>query len=199
MNTIVDKFVDVQPGDIVIVNNWDGNIFSRLIRFFAHSWSHTAIGFFPLVGDVSRRSTVFESNLTTGITDWQRMFYGPEYDLRVYRWRDRTEVDNMCWALYEKYNGNTYGFAQLLWFVWRWLVESLRLPARWAHKNFFLNKEICTEVVYVGLRLMHNPVVDALLDLEGRDQNTVHPGDIDAVCRALVERATLDIVYERVR
>lgn len=92
--------MEIKPGDIVIVNNWNGNFLSSAIRFFTKSWSHTAIGFFPFIDSSSMpeeikrfidevvnsaKGNIFEANLTVGITDWAKTFNDPDYDVRVYR------------------------------------------------------------------------------------------------------------------
>jgi len=182
------------PGDIIIVNNRDGNFLSKSIQFFTKGWSHTAFGFF----DLPKTQTIFEANLTTGITDWKKTYHTETLDLSVYRWvKPTADMEKIMWALYDKYNGNVYGWGQLLYFIWRWAVESLGLPRRWAKKNFFPNNEICTEIIYVGLELMGDPVVNSVLAKLDRDQNTVHPADIVWICDELVALGKMKNVYER--
>lgn len=189
--------ITIFPGDIIIVNNHDGNFLSSAIQFFTKSWSHTAIGFFPIKRKENTVQTVFEANLTTGITDWDKTFDYPKYDLRIYRWTKDIGMEKIVWELFDSYNGNTYGWWQLLWFIWRWIVEGLRFPTRWARKNFFNNREICSEVVYVALEKLNNPTVNAALERLDRDQNTVHPGDIIFICEDLCSAGLLELIYNR--
>lgn len=196
-----EKF-SLQPGDIIIVNNLEGGFFSSAIRFFTNSWSHTALGFFPFVNMRVPSATVFEANLTVGITDWYNKIDDLNENLRVYRWTtselSKKMQDNL-WTLYDKYNGNTYGVFQILYFVWRWICEKLHFPKRWYRKNFFPDKEICTEIVYVSFTLMTDSNVSAALSKLDRDQNTVHPGDIIDICEFLCELKCLERVYNRER
>ena len=188
--------INIFPGDIIIVNNKDGNFLSSAIQFFTKSWSHTAIGFFPLP-KFPPLQTIFEANLTTGITTWNATYNNLDLDLRVYRWTKDLGIEKIVWEIFDAYNGNTYGGAQLLWFVWRWIVEKLHLPIRWARKNFFPNKEICTEVVYAAFKKLNNPIVNVALEKLNKDQNTVHPGDIIFICEELRKAGLLEIIYAR--
>jgi len=188
--------IAIKPGDIIIVNNKDGNFLSSAIQFFTKSWSHTAIGFFPFPGKFPVQ-TIFEANLTTGITEWDKTYDDLQYDLRVYRWTKDIGIEKILWEIFSEYNGNIYGWGQLLWFVWRWVVEKINLPTRWARRNFFPDKEICTEVVYVVFKKLNNPTVNAALEKLNKDQNTVHPGDIIFICEELRKAELLELIYAR--
>lgn len=189
--------MNIKPGDIIVVNNRDGNFLSSAIRFFTNSWSHTAIGFFDMSRDPFPVQTIFEANLTTGITDWQKTFSDMHCDLRIYRWTKELGIEKICWKLFDDYNGNIYGASQLVYFIWRWVVEKLHLPYRWAKKNPFPNKEICTEIIYVAFAKLENDTVNAALVQLNRDQNTVHPGDIIEICEMLVSVGLLRRIYNR--
>jgi hypothetical protein len=188
----------LNPGDIIIMNNWDGNFLSKAIRFFTKSWSHTALGFFDMGFHAKTAQTVFEANLTVGITDWERAYGYDALDLRVYQWAKPVDPQ-IVWELFDKYNGNVYGWWQLIYFIWRWIVEGLHLPKRWAHKNFFPNREICTELIYVLMERKNEVGVAAVLAMLDRDQNTVHPGDIIWACEELVKLGVLNRTYNRER
>ena len=193
--------MNINPGDILIVDNRKGGFLSAAIRFFTNSWSHTALGFFPIVTRFGTFQTIFEANFTTGITEWGKTFNNKDMRLKVYRWTKDVGMEKALLSLFASYNGNTYGAFQLLWFIWRWVVEKLHLPRRWQGKNFFPNNEICTEVVYVALAKLNNQFVNDVLaslkDAYGLDQNSVHPGDIMMICEALRNAGLLELVYER--
>ena len=91
--------ITIKPGDIIIVNNKDGNFLSSAIQFFTKSWSHTAIGFFPFPGRPPVQ-TIFEANLTTGVTDWDKTYGYPELNLRVYRWTKDLGIEKILWKLF---------------------------------------------------------------------------------------------------
>ena len=188
------------PCDVIIVNNFDGNFLSKAIRFFGKSWSHTANGWFDIVHSGIASQTVFEANLLIGPTDWETTFNDPDYDIRVYQWVNHTKkMDEVAWELYKRYNADSYGAGQLLWFIWRWMVEGLHLPARWARKNFIPNSEVCTEVVYMGFKLLEDPVVNSVLARLNRNQDTVNPGDIIWVCEELIKLGLMKRTYNRER
>jgi hypothetical protein len=188
----------INPGDVIFVNNRDGNFLSKAIRFFTGSpWSHCALGFF---NQQNGEQTIFEANLTVSVTPWERTAANPHYDVMVYRWlKHARNAEKAMWSVYHKYVGNTYGWAQLFWFMWRWMVTGLHLPARWAHKNFFPDNEICSEVEFVGMLLTtDSPIVVAAINIQGYDQNAVHPGDILKICQNLEGMGVMKKVYERV-
>jgi len=192
--------IPIKPGDIILINNWAGGFLSSAIRFFTKSWSHSAIGFYRLASNVLPPiQTIFEASTTVHVTDWARVYNDENLDLRVYRWTKPMPVEPILQKVFESYNGNTYGIFQVLWFVWRWVIEKLHLPKRWARKNFFPNHEICSEVVYVGLKELNNPIVNIALAKLNRDQNTVHVGDIMFICDELVKMGILEQVYNRQR
>jgi len=194
--------INLKPGDVVIVNNWNGNFLSKSIRFFTKSWSHTALGFFPIVGTSAQvTNTVFEANLLIGITDWEKMFNDSNYDLRVYRWTRSVGIgqEAMCFQQFNEYNANVYGYWQLPYFIWRWICEGLHLPKRFYKKNFFPKNEICTEILYTGFIRLKDMTVNAILAKIGRDQFTVHPGDIIAISEELVKAGMLERIYNRER
>jgi hypothetical protein len=188
----------IKPGDIIIVNNRGNSFFSKAIRFFTSvPWSHTALGFFDVPRNPFRVQTIFEANLTTGVTDWDKTYNDMSIDLRIYRWKVKVDSAPILWRLFNKYNGNAYGFFQIVWFMWRWVVEKVHLPTRWARKNFFNDREICTEVVYVFFKELNDINVNAVLQKLNRDQNTVHPGDILFICEELRKLDVLELVYNR--
>jgi len=189
---------NIKPGDIIIVNNFAGSFLSKAIRFFTNSWSHTALGFFDFPRKPSQQM-MLEANLLVTLSGWDKDDENTHIDLRVYRWKKKNIPDKILWEMFDTYNGNVYGWWQLLYFVWRWIVEKLSLPRRWALKNFFPNDEICTEIVYVALTKINDPVVNAALARLSRDQNTVHPGDIISICEDLCKAGVLEMVYNRER
>lgn len=153
-------FTGVQPGDIVLVNNRNGNLLSKLIRWVTGSvWSHTAVGFFPLrvLPDLTI-SQIFEANLSVCATSWVALVNDKQMDIRVYRIKqlDPVTAQDFLAKLYVVHNNTTYGFFQLFFFLWRRLVELLRVPRRWALHNPFTGNRICTGVIYDFLDEVRN-------------------------------------------
>jgi hypothetical protein len=187
----------ITPGDVVVVNYFGGSFFSSSIRFFSKGWSHTAVAFFDSVRPAPQ---LFEADVAVMTTEWRNKIDNPDYDVRVYHWvKQPANMEEILWTIYDKYNGNTYGFFQIPWFMWRWIVTGLHLPARWARKNFFPNNEICTEVIYVMFKLLQDKDVDAALLKNNRDQNTVWPADITFICDELVKAGRMVMSFNRER
>jgi hypothetical protein len=191
--------INIKSGDIIIVNNWDGNFLSAAIRFFTKSWSHTQWGFFPIVSPTQQRDAVFEANLLVGITDWEKTFNNSQLDLRVYRWTRILNIEAATWSLFDDHNDDVYGWWQLPFFVWRWLVQKLHLPKKWAIKNFFPNREICTGIIYIGLLRLNDSTINSILAKFDFNQFTVCPGDIINICEELVRAGLLQRIYNRER
>jgi hypothetical protein len=200
-------FNGVEPGDIVLVNNKEGGILPALIRFITgRPWSHTAVGSLPLHALVEQKAyaQVFEANLLCMQTLWND-YLNDGMRVRVYRFRDvpMAWVERVCKYQLDHYNGEVYGFAQLLWFVYRRVIELLHLPTRWARYNFFPKHRICTEVVweFLGAFRYGTPGTPRSIFLAQalnlRDQNSVHPGDIEDIMQSCVRLGYADVVYER--
>lgn len=211
----------MMPGDVILTSNPSG-LLSKLIRFFAKTpWSHSALGFFPYHPvrngnyHLGAQELVFEANLTVSLSSVEDVIGGPGKlkPARVYRFSNAIIaemgklIDEAMSIVFFQYNGHTYGFAQLFWFVWRWIVEGLGLPRRWAVYNFFPGGEICTEVVYRYFEILSENdtpgwtawtrQLKSVLDKLGRNRDAVHPGDIEFICDELVKRGLMIVVYEK--
>jgi len=62
-------------------------------------------------------------------------------------------------GIYTKTAGTSYGFLQLLWFIYRWMAEMLGFDVR-KQRNWFPNGDVCSENAYRYLieRLQRNGI-----------------------------------------
>lgn len=195
---------EIRPGDIVLVNNHKG-ILPKLIRFVTGSvWSHTAVGFFPLYVSGDRRvQQVFEANLVVHATSWANLRANPDLDIRVYRLDglDTDAVEEVMATMYLNYNGSTYGWGQLPWFIFRRALEILHLPRRWAIYNWFPKGRICTGVTYdflMGIRdscIRHTQIALFRSDLNYLRPQSLHPKDVERIMDFVSDYGAARIVY----
>ena len=73
--------------------------------------------------------------------------------------------------------GQNYGYAQLIWFVYRWIMEKFGKDVR-RDTNWFANGEICSESVYLYLQDLATIEPDLKRSLNQFNQNTCDVGDI---------------------
>jgi hypothetical protein len=225
--TINDQSFAVKPGDIILVNNHNGNILSKLIRWVTGgNWSHTAVGFFPLkvLPDLEVKQ-IFEANLLVDATSWVALQNDPDCDVRVYRIRqlDVVTAQDFLARLYVEWNNTAYGWYQLPWFVYRRAIELLRLPRRWALYNWFPKGRVCTGIIYDFLDQVRNwaestaryedklgnsvespfyfskmKLADVLnRQMDGYHPQSVHPKDIENWMIWLDTTELADVVYQR--
>ncbi|MDE2232964.1 MAG: hypothetical protein KGJ90_02420 [Patescibacteria group bacterium] len=180
----------IQDGDIILVHGGT-DLLSKLIRFFSRSdYSHTALG----AGIYNGQQMAFEARALVLLTEWNNgAGRGP---VKVYSW---TKPEHQAIAaqavegLVNELNGSYYGFAQLLWFIWRWTVDSLHLPHRLAVHNWMPGGRICTEVVYLAIERTCQKIGFPFYYEYGL--NAVTPEDISAILSSLAEH---DLVKETV-
>ncbi len=114
--------------------------------------------------------------------------------LHWYHWTDPLVQHAMALALMDimkAHDGDIYGAAQLPWFIWLWLVEKLKLPARWAKHNIFLSGEICTGIVFLVLqrgveylkwfKYPQADQINKIITANGRDYRSQRPVDIEQI------------------
>ncbi len=173
-------------GDIILVHGGTDWL-SKLIRFFSRSaYSHTALG----AGVYDGKQMVFEAKALVLLTEWNN---GAGRGLvKIYKWvnpEHQLIASETVETLVGELNGAYYGFAQLLWFVWRWTVDSLHLPHRLAVHNWFPGGRICTEAVYLGIQRTCEKIGFPFYYEYGL--NSVTPEDIKAIVGSLVERGLM--------
>ncbi len=173
-------------GDIILVDGGH-NFLSKAIKFFARSnWSHTALGAFRYDGD----DMVFEAEELVILDFWNGGKNRTAF--QVYSWSrpdHQQAAAEVVDVLTRELNGKIYGFAQLLWFVYRWIIKSLRLPHRLAVHNWFPGGRICTEVVYIAIEGTCTKIGYPFY--YEYDSNAVTPADIEQICERLEMKGLL--------
>lgn len=134
-------------GYIGFSNNTVG-IVPKLIRFFTNSHiSHTFIGTESFMGVPSIQEA---SDLIV-----VKPFVGYEQSLtesfKLYKIREdvvsEDTIKEATKKVYEEFEGVRYGYLQLVWFPYRWLLSLVGIDAR-KQKNWMTDGVICSELVY---------------------------------------------------
>ena len=183
----------------LILNNTPGGFLQKAIRVFSHGkpLTHTAVGFFPFV-DGPTTGNIFEADLLVCVSDWADCLQNPHYDLKVYRWASPpSNLSAVLWDVHHRFNLRVYGGMQFPYYMWRWLVEVLHLPCRWAIKNFFPKNAVCTGIVFTVLQLVQDDYCRDAIARNGRNVFTCRPDDIEAICDDMQQHGHMVAVFEQ--
>ena len=191
----------IKPGKVIVYAQYKPTIFTTKYRvifgklqqiFTRKKWTHTAMGFFPFVGhpDVE---TLFESNEIQDVTLWDPTGT-TEYEIYKIKWYTELEIEQALWKAFEEYNGELYGFIQIVYFVRRWIWET-----KWIKKlfwwiptkifgksndirqwnNWSVGGTICSELFYNVMhnlnKIRYNEDVQKMLNTWNK--NNFHSGD----------------------
>ena len=113
------------PGMIGFSNNKKGG---RIIRFFTRSnISHTFVFTFTLKGVPA----VQEASASVQIVPFLSRYHGnPKYSYEVYEVTagsvTEEDVEGALSRIFEEFAGAKYGWFQILWFPYRWFLETVR-------------------------------------------------------------------------
>jgi len=189
----------IGPNKIVLYAQYEPKLFTTKYReafgrlqiiFTRMKWTHVAPGFFPFVGHDDE--TVFESNEIQNVTLWNP-HTKDEYSIYKIIWYTQQEIEQALWKTFKEYNGELYGFLQILYFVRRyiwetkwikkyfgWLPKLLGKPSdvrRW--NNWFVGGTICSELFHNLMsnlnEIRYHPGVDRTL--KRWNKNNFHSGD----------------------
>lgn len=154
------------------------SLLAKLIRFFTNSkMSHTFVITFPSAGgdvmfeEASHVVTdgVFKTNY---IDDTNTQYW-------IYKIKDgivsEDVIDKSLVAIQEQFLGVTYGKLQLLFFPYRWIMNTIFHKDVNHEKNWFTNGVICSELVYHYLYNLGQPFQDMLSDF---NSDTIQAQDI---------------------
>jgi hypothetical protein len=175
----------VQSGNIVVFNVTKGYWFAAAQRFFTGMpYSHAAIGFGEVKGDES----ILEAIFAIAITPFKKTRESTATDFEVWRIKNvpQTRIEEAVKRAFERWAGETYGFAQILWFIYRWLNEKIGRDVR-KQGNWFPDHLICSEVAYNYLWDISEQVPSLRKKLDEWNSNSFHAGDVHSVCAGLPE------------
>lgn len=201
----------IGPGKVIIYAAYKPTLFSTKYRvifgrlqqiFTRQKWTHTAMGFFPFIGH-PETETLFESNEIQDVTLWEPNI-DAEYEIYNIKYYTQEQIDAALWKTFKEYNGELYGFTQILYFVRRWFWET-----KWIKKlfwwiptkifgkpadirqwnNWFVGGTICSELFYRVMsnlnELKYHEGVQKQLDTW--NANNFHSGDSRDFVLALPE------------
>lgn len=201
----------VGPGKVIVYAAYKPTIFSTKYRvvfgrlqniFTRQRWTHTAMGFFTFVQH-PQTETLFESNEIQDVTLWEPHL-SAEYEIYNIGFYTETQIRSALWKTFEEYNGELYGFTQILYFVRRWIWETKWIkklfwwfPTKVLGKpddirqwnNWFVGGTICSELFYTVMenlnKLKYHEGVQKQLDTWNK--NNFHSGDSRDFILALPE------------
>lgn len=188
-------------GDIILLNRKKGGWFSTCQRFFTGMpYTHCTIS----VGEILGFESTIGADEKVVIEPIRKFYEEDSTDIEIYRLRKEilplnfdTHMSNTMKYMYCKYANQYYGFSQILWFVYRWLMEKFGKDVR-RNNNPFKGGVICSELIYlylVQLTIVLNkcyPKKDSrrfsvLLplqtDLNRFTADTIHAGDIASIIK----------------
>ena len=183
-------------GTVILVQTNSGNFFSEAIKFFTkkiakkyrvRAWTHAMIG----VGSLLEEDYVFSAEVAQSIMPLKKFQKG-KTKFEVYEIKDNIKEKDLEYLIRSfcgTYAGNTYGFFQNLWFIYRWLMELFGKDVR-KKANWFPSGDICSEMTFrfltqrfsYALQNKNNKNLEsvntALKHLYEWTENTIHPVDI---------------------
>ena len=176
-----DLPVKLNVGDIFLLNNTTGGFLSSCIRFFTRSkYTHCAV----YVGEVCGEPSVLSAEELITIKPVSTYFDNKDYNIEIYTFESTRKLYSIN-KIYNDYGGSVYGFMQLFWFVWRWILESFGVDTK-SMKNWFPDGEICSEMGYDNVWYTLGTDYTNINKLLGEyNSNTVAPSDVAKIIIAI--------------
>ena len=189
----VSNVVELQgkAGSVVVFNATKGGWFSSAQRLFTgQPFTHTAVFTYP----VCNQTSYMGADMVVSIQPWGNAVNNPTMDYIVYTPVGFTEeqIQVALAQTYIKFAANEYGFAQVLWFVYRGLMWSVfKKDVRKQH-NFFPNGVICSELGWWYFYFLgeFQPKIRDFINQWRPD--TFHSGDTAYVLHSLKEFFMVD-------
>ena len=171
----------MKSGNIIVVNkkgkdaSWMWKFWYILQRFFtSQPYTHTAITTFT--NDLGTFVFSVEELLTLRFLD--NFLDVISSDIYIFEINLEEEIlVTFINKQIKNFLGQNYGYAQLIWFVYRWLMQKFGKDVR-RDTNWFSNGEICSESVYLFLQDLSNLKPELKIMLNQFNQNTCDVGDI---------------------
>jgi hypothetical protein len=186
----------MNSGDIILMPAGD-SWFSQLIAFFGRSkWSHVAVTAGEWRCATGAWNAILEAQLLVKLTLTGPaptvVLDGAAPGTVVISWLPdwlRNVAAEETERLVRELDGKDYGYASLVWFIWRWSVEKLHLPKRWAIHNWFPGGRVCSEVARllldrIGAReeeLRGTRIITQAVASVGYDVNASTPADVKRI------------------
>jgi hypothetical protein len=172
----------ISKGMIGFSNN-KTSFMGKLIRLFTNSGiTHTFIITFPRNGAVwleEASTVVAEGSFQSSYVDEPNTAYW------VYKIKDglvpEATTDTALQYCHDNFLGVKYGFFQLIWFPYRWVMENIFRKDVRHDKNWMTDGVICSELVYNYLYQLGDPFKSLLSDF---NSDTIQAQDILDIVKA---------------
>jgi hypothetical protein len=182
----------MKPGSIVVFNWKKGGFFSSGQRLFTHYWingsspgsyahsycTHTAI----ISHDVEGIPSYFGAELATAFQPVTVFTEDSDVDYIVFEPIGFNEADLniVLERIYKEYAARGYGFMQIAWFIYRWLMETFTHVDMRKKHNWFNRGTICSEVAFRNLSYLgeieHGKEIPPIINQWLLD--SAHAGDV---------------------
>ncbi len=101
-------------------------LLARAIRYFTHGkWSHTFVCFID--DEVTGNWVIEAGELGVAVDNFDKYLDPNTYDFVLYAPKTTPDVVNKALQRVKRLNGKSYGYLQLLGFVWVWLIRKITL------------------------------------------------------------------------
>ncbi len=180
-------------GDIILLNRKgkSSSIYSAAQRFFTKMpYTHTTVA----MGNVLGFPSALSAEELVVVEPIQRYFEEEGTEIEIYRIHNLklNVASDVISYLYFKESGAYYGFTQILWFIYRWFMESVFQKDVRKERNPMSKGIICSEPVYNYLVKMVSMDPDLCVTplnskLTEWNANTVNAGDIATICKSFPE------------
>jgi hypothetical protein len=175
-------------GDVYCVNSkgkgWIKNFYSYAQRFVTGMpYTHCAIEVEKELGV----SSVFEADALVLVDPANRITADPNRDYEIYSivGVDQKKIDEILAVLYDKYCGTTYGFLQILWFLYRRFMEVVFKKDVRKQRNPLSKGIICSELLWDYLSMLGEFIPELKAKISEWNCNTIHAGDVAMICKTL--------------
>ena len=189
--------ITLQNGDIFILNRKGkfGNFYSKAQRFFTKlPFTHAAIQF----GEVKEFESIISADELVCLIPTQKYFDEEKFGTDIEIWRiknaNKNDIEFYLERLYECLAGTSYGYVQILWFIYRWFMESVFQKDVRHFNNPFKNGTVCSELTWKFLYNMSDKIPELRKKLNEWTPDTVSSGDIHNICLLLPN--VFELVYK---
>ena len=160
-------------------NSSKTNILAKAIRFFTSSkFSHC----FLVIDPVLDEPAVIEASEIVQVIPLARYFEFKDESFLLFSLpvADKAKVDSAVAAIFFYHSGMKYGYFELLWFLWSWLVK--KVFGKVIKKgNPFRAGIICTEVVWHYINALGGEYAKCVSEF---DPDTISPYDLEQIVKA---------------
>lgn len=170
----IEKYNFIKPGMIGLVSG--SSFVSNVIKFFTNSkYSHNFLCLFPQgltasILELSSNVKVLPYNIYNDKDFEKYIIYEVNSSLV-----SQEEINYSVEKIFKEYTNSHYGFLQLIWFLYKWLMKKLFNKDVRHDKNWFTDGIICSEIIYYFLYNLNSKYRDILKDYNA---DTIQPADI---------------------